>query len=144
MAEIKPIEELLKIQAKSDEMRDHTVTKKNFNAWFNKKMELEQPIRDWAFNEFRKVCAEKSINDLDQLHTWVLNQDLNCETIPEDIFGVFKEDDTIKVSVVLNYDCDTTLCKFWIWDKVSGLKYRDAINLGEKYLSQAKYTFAIK
>lgn len=124
---------LIEIKAKVDAIKSEDF--KNFNDFWNAKRIAEKPLDDWAYAEFDKACVDLGFTTLDKLHDFVYTNDMNCNKIPIQNSGIMKNNDEIKVFAILDYDYDTTLCKFSVTDKKTNISHRGAIDLGEKYLS---------
>ncbi|MDD5649217.1 MAG: hypothetical protein PHF86_02185 [Candidatus Nanoarchaeia archaeon] len=124
---------IVEIKTKVDAIKSSDF--KNFNEFWNAKRIAEKPLDDWAYSEFNKACTDLGFTTLDQLHNFVYTNDINCNKTPIEVSGIMKNSEEIKVFAILDYDYDTTICKFSVTDKKTNVSHRGAIDLGKKYLS---------
>lgn len=107
----------------------------SFNAGFKAKMKIEEPLAEWSSKEFQKACKIKGFNTIADIHGFVYRNDMNGNLETSDKLSILFEDDEIVVKAIIDYDCDTTMCKYSVKHKVLGFAHRDAIDLGKQYLS---------
>lgn len=126
-----------------------------FHEKFKIKWNAEQPLRGWCHDVFKDACEKTVGYTYEQVHKFVYEGDhklaslygqkLSSQELSKkqmEIQTLF-EDEQHVVRAILDYDCDTTMCKFTVTHKPSGLRHRSAIDLGKKYLSMAAITIQL-
>jgi hypothetical protein len=127
------IKDLVELKKKESEIKSSDYP--TFNEFWNKKWMIGTPLRFWSQLEFNKACREKGLLSIDDIHSFVYSNDMNCINVDLSISGIIKDTEEFKVTAWIDYDCDTCMCKFIVKHKPSGLFYKNSINLGTKYLS---------
>lgn len=134
---------LSKVKKQVDAHRKN-ILNMDFEEYCNKLTIIEAPLIEWVFEIFNELLPNHDIYSRDDIHAYIFDQDRRCREIPDDIFGVIHDDNNFKITMWIDYDCDTTLCKYIVEHKKSGFFYRDALDLGSKYLKYAAITINLK
>jgi hypothetical protein len=117
-----------------------------FNERWNKSREIEKPLEVWAnemFNHARKKSGKITKSEIKRFvvegdHKLAMlvkrESDLTKEEREqlskqrEEVMTLWKEDDVL-VTVILDYDLDTTLCKYTVRDLQNDFYYRNMIDI---------------
>ena len=132
--------ELLGIKKLASEQMDNDKHLDNFTERWDLSWATNKPVRDWSNDIATRTFKANGLETTEKLHAFVLDRDQRCSEIPNDKFGLVRDDNEFIVKVCLDYNYDTTLAKFRVRHIQSGLTERGAINLGTKYLGHAAIT----
>lgn len=119
-------QELLALKFKAKEEKD-----------FNKQWAMEKPLRYWSNKELQKACELRGFKNCKDLRQHVVNIDNQAFRVNKEEMQklmVLFEDDRIKVVTWLDYDLDTTLCKFSVTDKATMLMHRNMIDIANDFM----------
>ena len=117
-----------------------------FNERRKKSREVEKPVEEWAYNIFQEARKKSGKITKNSLKDFVVEGDHKLAMLVrkesdlakeereqlqkqrEEIMTLWKEDDVL-VTVILDYDMDTTLCKFTVKDLNNNFHYHGAIDI---------------
>lgn len=131
---MKTIKELLELKELSRKVMANQLV--DFSARFNAKWTHEGPLREWASEHMKIACRLRGILDYPMLRTHLANIDQQYLTKPRaevEPLHILLEDDKTIVKAWIDYDLDTTLAKFSVRDKESGLTHSDCFDLESRY-----------
>lgn len=97
---------------------------------WSEKWEKKDCIREWSEKLFREACKSKGLITNQQIHRFVLDNDMNCTKVDVMISGIVRDDEEFKITAWIDYDVEIIWAKFGITHKPTNTRFKNAIGLG--------------